>query len=621
MFIKREIPAVNFTTHAVHCARNIRMCPVCKEPVPLADLPAHHDDMHKLLPCAQCGDSVCGTDLEDHVRDSCAHTMKSCRFCAIELRRGELPAHERYCGARTERCGECGEWVMHKYRQLHLDSNHGFIRLDEDPVPTENAIKTTNVPKPLNVPKLAPSTQPSKPDLIPPRSNLTRPLTEIRRLTPPALSAPSSSKPLNVTDLLNAVTSSKPQNASSMGPRPSRPQTNEPGYTSNTSKPLNLSNGPNTSRSQTNGPVTNLAANRQINGPINLANSSRLANEVANLAANEGANVANGPSNSRGTVNGAGGSGSGAAARAKRSNHQPQVNTSAAAPDKVNKDLWASRGAVKKRPAPKPPARAPPPDARRDHALQSAMLRLQEEENRRSEQSAYNLSVGLPPVLSAAAKLDKLRKMDALQTRGTEEPDYRGVLQGRVWRAPDLLPAGHVLGTSNGECAAPELRDAEAERRRSELRNLTPMSAEQFAQRFGELQLRRQPPAADDRFSQIKSSLRELRRGLNEVTAPYNANVANDATHNESVRLPCEFCGAPVLPDDLVQHQTGCRPDLTQYRPASRSSSRTSSRTSSRAASPAPVIPCEFCTAPLPVYLISEHQERCGREAELLYPD
>ncbi|XP_069357001.1 uncharacterized protein [Maniola hyperantus] len=553
---KREIPAVNFTTHAVHCARNIRMCPVCKEPVPLADLPAHHDDMHKLLPCAQCGDSVCGTDLEDHVRDSCAHTMKSCRFCAIELRRGELPAHERYCGARTERCGECGEWVMHKYRQLHLDSNHGFIRLDEDPVPTENAIKTTNVPKPLNVPKLAPSTQPSKPDLIPPRSNLTRPLTEIRRLTPPALSAPSSSKPLNVTDLLNAVTSSKPQNASSMGPRPSRPQTNEPGYTSNTSKPLNLSNGPNTSRSQTNGPVTNLAANRQINGPINLANSSRLANEVANLAANEGANVANGPSNSRGTVNGAGGSGSGAAARAKRSNHQPQVNTSAAAPDKVNKDLWASRGAVKKRPAPKPPARAPPPDARRDHALQSAMLRLQEEENRRSEQSAYNLSV-----------------------------------------------------------------DAEAERRRSELRNLTPMSAEQFAQRFGELQLRRQPPAADDRFSQIKSSLRELRRGLNEVTAPYNANVANDATHNESVRLPCEFCGAPVLPDDLVQHQTGCRPDLTQYRPASRSSSRTSSRTSSRAASPAPVIPCEFCTAPLPVYLISEHQERCGREAELLYPD
>lgn len=45
---KREIPVVNFTTHAVHCARNIRVCPACKEPVPAADLPAHHDKMHKL---------------------------------------------------------------------------------------------------------------------------------------------------------------------------------------------------------------------------------------------------------------------------------------------------------------------------------------------------------------------------------------------------------------------------------------------------------------------------------------------------------------------------------------------------------------------------------------------
>jgi hypothetical protein len=45
---KREIPAVNFTIHSVHCARNIKMCPVCKEPVPLADLELHHEQMHKL---------------------------------------------------------------------------------------------------------------------------------------------------------------------------------------------------------------------------------------------------------------------------------------------------------------------------------------------------------------------------------------------------------------------------------------------------------------------------------------------------------------------------------------------------------------------------------------------
>ncbi|CAG9575703.1 unnamed protein product [Danaus chrysippus] len=53
--------------------------------------------------------------------------MQPCRFCTLELRRRELPAHERYCGARTELC-KCGEWVMIKYRQLQVDSNQRISR-------------------------------------------------------------------------------------------------------------------------------------------------------------------------------------------------------------------------------------------------------------------------------------------------------------------------------------------------------------------------------------------------------------------------------------------------------------------------------------------------------------
>ncbi|KAL4705858.1 hypothetical protein ACJJTC_019293 [Scirpophaga incertulas] len=132
---KREIPIGNYTIHSAHCSRNIKMCPVCKEPIPLTDLDEHHEKMHTLKPCKKCGDNVCGTDLEDHVRDSCSHTVQSCRFCSLELPRRELPAHEAYCGVRTEHCADCGEWVMARYRQLHLDSNHGFLRLDDDPEP------------------------------------------------------------------------------------------------------------------------------------------------------------------------------------------------------------------------------------------------------------------------------------------------------------------------------------------------------------------------------------------------------------------------------------------------------------------------------------------------------
>ncbi|XP_063628920.1 uncharacterized protein LOC134800351 [Cydia splendana] len=128
---KREIPSINFTTHSVHCARNLRNCPVCKEPVPVAQLQEHHDALHKEVPCKKCGESVCGTDLEDHIRDSCAQTIKPCRYCELELPRHALPPHESYCGARSEQCPECKEYVMIKYRQLHLDSNHGFIRLSD----------------------------------------------------------------------------------------------------------------------------------------------------------------------------------------------------------------------------------------------------------------------------------------------------------------------------------------------------------------------------------------------------------------------------------------------------------------------------------------------------------
>ncbi|XP_049879444.1 uncharacterized protein LOC126376224 isoform X2 [Pectinophora gossypiella] len=550
---KREIPAVNFTIHTVHCARNIRVCPVCKEPVPQNELEEHHEKLHKLLPCKQCGEKVCGTDLEDHIRDSCAHTIKSCRFCELELPRRELPAHESYCGVRTEQCPECREWVMIKYRQLHLDSNHGFLRLDDDPVPQPKRelpkatnIKPMNVPKPTNIPLPSTSNGVTRPANFVKNTNILQdqPKTQIRYLGS-SNAGPSTSSGLAETTVANV------------------------------------------SRAQT---------HNVLNGNGNNINKAPL----------------------------------------KRTNDQPQINTAVAAVNKIDKELAVSRGAVKKRPAPKPPAREPPTaEPRRDLPYHSALQRHRLEEAQRHEQNAYNAAHGLPPVLTAAEKIEKLRKMDALQNRPVEEVDYKNRLQGRVWMDRTAAPAGQMLGASSLHDDH-ENTHLEVDRRRNRANprnvneDLKPMTPEQFMDRFKELQLRREDRnEGADRFSEIKSSLRELRRGLNEVTAPYNANNANVANNGErrarasplppdeeDVPLPCEFCGAPVPASTLVQHQTGCRPDLAQYRPHS---------PSPRSASPAnyedPVIPCEFCTESLPVYLISEHQERCGRDANLLYPD
>ncbi|XP_050353751.1 uncharacterized protein LOC126775713 [Nymphalis io] len=606
---KREIPAVNFTTHTVFCARNIRVCPVCKEPVPQAELHDHHEKFHKLLPCKECGESVCGTDLEDHIRDSCAHTMKSCKFCALELRRSSMPAHERYCGARTEQCADCGEWVMHKYRQLHLDSNHGFVRLDDDPLPTKKDDKTTNVPKSLNLPKPSNSSDAIKTaKIVQPLNglsknvNIIRPVTEIRRL-PPSINHNSES--------VLKTFKSQSNGQSSAGPSSS-----------------------NECRSN-NSAVTNIMR-PQSSGPIPLSDRTNLSSSNISSTLSDVANGSSSPQN-------------GAIPRIKRTNDQPQVNTAVAAQDKVRKNLWAPRGAVKKRPAPKPPTAEPPKteppaDPKRQLPLESAVQRQRAEERQRQEQTAYNLSVGLPPVLSPLAKLEKLRKMDALQNPVDNDQDYKNCLQGRVWLSSEITPAGHVLGTSsnyrtkiateleasrrkNGSKSQSPENVQGAAVRRNDLKDLKPMTPEEFIDRFNELQLRKpgEEMLRADRFSQIKSSLRELRRGLNEVTAPYNLNAHNEtyqsaasrppggalagvvASGRESpVRLPCEFCGAPVPVDDLVQHQTGCRPDLAQFRAP---------------AEPAVYIPCEFCTRPQPVYLLSEHQERCGRDANELFQD
>ncbi|CAH2215823.1 jg6405, partial [Pararge aegeria aegeria] len=65
----------------------------------------------------------------------------------------------------------------------------------------------------------------------------------------------------------------------------------------------------------------------------------------------------------------------------------------------------------------------------------------------------------------AAAKLDKLRYMDALQSGSTGDADYENTLQGRVWRGADPAPDNHVLGAGPQDCAAPDLTgNAEPER-------------------------------------------------------------------------------------------------------------------------------------------------------------
>ncbi|XP_030756636.1 TRAF-type zinc finger domain-containing protein 1-like isoform X2 [Sitophilus oryzae] len=66
-----------------------------------------------------------------------------CRYCDLELPKLDLEEHENYCGSRTDKCLECGELVMFKNKQVHLDSNHGFVKLKDEPGPQPSWESTT----------------------------------------------------------------------------------------------------------------------------------------------------------------------------------------------------------------------------------------------------------------------------------------------------------------------------------------------------------------------------------------------------------------------------------------------------------------------------------------------
>lgn len=172
--------------HTAHCARKITLCQICKEPVPKNSFETHkkHCFAHKTKSSPEPVSSVSRSKIESsyqkkivqkksekHESYSYGHRnafgeappvvktepskpearplngtpltsnasklyapktgMLPCKYCDLELPKLELEDHENYCGARTDRCNDCGELVMFKYKKIHEDTNHGFLKLSD----------------------------------------------------------------------------------------------------------------------------------------------------------------------------------------------------------------------------------------------------------------------------------------------------------------------------------------------------------------------------------------------------------------------------------------------------------------------------------------------------------
>lgn len=115
---KKDIPAVNFIIHEIHCSRNIEVCCYCSESIPKSEMKNHIESEHVQVTC-KCRMKIENSLLKDHEASACPLRPALCRYCDIQLTFKELLDHEVYCGARTELCGGCGRNIMVKDLQEH----------------------------------------------------------------------------------------------------------------------------------------------------------------------------------------------------------------------------------------------------------------------------------------------------------------------------------------------------------------------------------------------------------------------------------------------------------------------------------------------------------------------
>ncbi|XP_063677483.1 XIAP-associated factor 1-like [Bolinopsis microptera] len=116
---KRDIPAANLDLHLSHCIKNLRLCTLCDDPIPIREFEDHIKEEHAEVECSKCKTKFQQGNEELHL-SVCSEAPLLCEFCSVDFPRRLLPAHVNACGCRTEECEECSERVMLREMTGHV---------------------------------------------------------------------------------------------------------------------------------------------------------------------------------------------------------------------------------------------------------------------------------------------------------------------------------------------------------------------------------------------------------------------------------------------------------------------------------------------------------------------
>ena len=107
---KRIISSNKRLLHMRFCKAHMTKCAICDELFPIDEINEHLDE-HKTKRTATSSAKKPSTPV----------LMIPCVYCGLKLNKNEINDHEYICGARTQNCPMCGEFVTFKAFEKHLN--------------------------------------------------------------------------------------------------------------------------------------------------------------------------------------------------------------------------------------------------------------------------------------------------------------------------------------------------------------------------------------------------------------------------------------------------------------------------------------------------------------------